>query len=1097
MSSFILKWITNRLIKDNQWNKFGVEDPYYEYVVTNINRKGEKKYKKVERKIPQGIDEHDIKILKLFKKRAYRYDYWFSIFGVQFGWTNLVSIVPIFGTIVQTFWSLQLLYLAKQITDGLPLDLQLLFLLNIAIDFGLGLIPIVGSIIEIGYKANSRNYLLLEKHLTRVGEKNMGIISKEEVRPGYINDTVQPYIDDKVKPYIDDKVIPYIDETIKPNAIKAGEQILDLLHRKPRSTSTSSEASTANSSSAYTTQTSNTTAVYTTSNPRVSSGTNEKFKNDDATITNESGNGSLNSKDDSKSIRIIQLQNFDLKSLKIKSIASISPSNILYVQFITEIPYVMIHEEENGGRSFTETEHQELSNNTSEVESFSKQNLDSIELNKLKDKNIDSEISKNEELLDSASINSTDAVIESNVNGDSHDVRTDLESNSKLAQFMQSCQEGSIDLVKQLIGSKDVSVNETFQDGITGLHWACINNRLTLVKYLIENGADPNLYGGELKATPLHWACRNGLVYIVDYLISESSADPKLRDIQNYDSLHLAVHSSNIMLVIYLLVSCCDTNKLYIDEPDGSNRTALHWASYQNDIFTINALLKFGADVTKVDDNLFTPLHWCFMRGYKTVMKTLVEAGSDIFVKNDQNKDSFEVAQDMNCLTTWKKVLIECGRDPKTWKPKTNIIQPKMGKILTFLAPYILLPISLKLCTTSQSLAIPKLIFSLSFFAFGIYLVNKIIIPTYLIDDKPLPKSPILAGVFSATAFWCIIVWAYNIVPRLFFSNFITNLLLTVVIVTFVWSFFKAMFINPGFVPTPTDSSIILSQIKDLINVGKFDTDHFCVNTLIKKPLRSRYSRHNNKLVARFDHYCPWVYNEIGVRNHKLFITFVYSLNVAILLFTYLSIRYFDKLKDSYDSDDEDESLFCQMIGDDLCFGYKNHPFHFNLMVWCLLQYIWILILCVVQTFQILRGLTTWEFSSLNSQISNSRRFNHSTVPNEVVADSITQPPSQKTTELQTCLNLLGIDQFILTVKMSIASLLRRNNNESTVDPLRIEIPTDYGFKQNWLDFWIIGDANWRNVFYLPIEGENNLNGQVVDYYKLYEYPPKKSTQVV
>ncbi|KAI5950992.1 AKR1 [Candida jiufengensis] len=710
--------------------------------------------------------------------------------------------------------------------------------------------------------------------------------------------------------------------------------------------------------------------------------------------------------------------------------------------------------------------------------------LNEIELNSL-----------SEDLPDSTSIQSTEAIIESNFNGESQPtdpLQKEKETNPKLSQFMQCCQEGSNDLVKSLIDSKDISINDTFSDGITGLHWACINNRLILVKYLIENGADPNLFGGELKATPLHWACRNGLVYIVDYLITNSKADPKLKDLQNYNSLHLAVHSSNITLIVYLLVSCCDTNKLYIDEPDGSNRTALHWASYQNDIFTINALIKFGADVTKVDNNLFTPLLWCFMRGYKPVMKTLVEAGSDIFVKNDQQKDSFEVAKDMNCLNTWNKVLVECGKDPKTWQPKKNWIQPKTAKLLTFIVPYFILPISLKIAT--GSLIIPKLILSISFFAFGIYLVNKFIIPTYLIDDKPLPKSPILAGVFSATAFWCIIIWGYNIVPTIFFRNFISNVVLSIFIVTFVWSFFKAMFINPGFVPTPTDNSIILQQIKDLIAVGKFDTDNFCVNTLVRKPLRSRYSRYNKKLIARFDHYCPWVYNEIGVRNHKLFITFVYSLNLAILLFTYLSIRYFDKLKDGYDSDDEDESLVCKVVGDDLCFGFNNHQFHFNLIMWCLLQYIWILILCVVQTFQIFKGLTTWEFSSLNTQISNHRHFNHSTVPNEVAISET--PTPKKPTELQTCLNLLGIDQFVLTVKMSIAALFKKNN-DSVIDPLHIDIPTDYGLKQNWLDFWIIGEQNWRNIFYLPIEGENNLNGQVVDYYKLYEYPSKSSAQVV
>lgn len=672
---------------------------------------------------------------------------------------------------------------------------------------------------------------------------------------------------------------------------------------------------------------------------------------------------------------------------------------------------------------------------------------------------------------------------------------------SDLDLFIHACQEGELDTVQNLISTDAVGVNETKDDGITGLHWACINNRLKVVKALIENGADPNIKGGELNATPLHWACRNGLVYIVDYLISNTLADPNLRDAQEYNALHLAVHSSNIMLVAYLLASCCDENstkKIYVDEPDGSNRTALHWASYQNDIFSIVALLKYGADVTKIDDQQFTPLHWSFMRGYKNVMKTLLEAGSDIHVKNDQNKDSFGVAQDMDCLFTWKKVLLECGRDPKNdWKLRENWIQPRMGKIITFLAPYIFLPAALAICTTSTGLAFPKLFLAVSLFAGGIFLIKRFIISTYIYGDNELPKSPILAGIFSATAFWCIIVWLTRILPSIVLKNFIANVLLGVVITVFVWSFFKAMFINPGFVPIPTDNAVVYQQMKDLISLGKFDTDHFCVNTFMRKPLRSRFSKHNKKLVARFDHYCPWIYNEVGVRNHKLFITFVYALNVAILLFTYLSIKYFDYLKDKsgYDSDDEEnESFFCSLLGDDLCYGYKNHQFHFNLIAWCLMQYIWIAFLCVVQTFQILKGLTTWELSSLNSRAASRHRFNHATVPdtfeNAGNAPSTTMSMNHKHKDFQTCLHLLGIDQFVLTVKMSIASIFKKDS-QTQYDPLHIVIPTDYGMKQNWLDFWVIGEIKWRNVFFLPIDGENNLNGKVVDYYKLYEYPSK------
>ena len=125
---------------------------------------------------------------------------WFSFLGVKFGWSNLVGIVPIAGPIVSAYWSLSLLMTARKLDDGLPLDIQGIFITNIVIDFLLGLIPIVGDLIEIGYKANLRNFLLLEKHLYRVGQKNLGNIDPDEVRPGFINDKVQPVLEEKIIP---------------------------------------------------------------------------------------------------------------------------------------------------------------------------------------------------------------------------------------------------------------------------------------------------------------------------------------------------------------------------------------------------------------------------------------------------------------------------------------------------------------------------------------------------------------------------------------------------------------------------------------------------------------------------------------------------------------------------------------------------------------------------------------------------------------------------------------------------------------------------------------------------------------------------------
>lgn len=60
----------------------------------------------------------------------------------------------------------------------------------------------------------------------------------------------------------------------------------------------------------------------------------------------------------------------------------------------------------------------------------------------------------------------------------------------------------------------------TDSEGITLLHWAALNNRLEVAKYLISKGAEVDAVGGVLQSTPLHWAIREGKVDMVVLLIS-------------------------------------------------------------------------------------------------------------------------------------------------------------------------------------------------------------------------------------------------------------------------------------------------------------------------------------------------------------------------------------------------------------------------------------------------------------------------------------------------------------------------------------------------------------------------------------------------
>jgi palmitoyltransferase ZDHHC13/17 len=99
-------------------------------------------------------------------------------------------------------------------------------------------------------------------------------------------------------------------------------------------------------------------------------------------------------------------------------------------------------------------------------------------------------------------------------------------------------------------------------------------------------------------------------VYIVHLLI-QYGGDPLLTDSQGYNTLHLATHSSNIMLILYLLHQPLITPDLI----DPQDHTPMMWAAFQGDALSVDVLLRWGADVKKHDKAGLTSLHWAVVRG--------------------------------------------------------------------------------------------------------------------------------------------------------------------------------------------------------------------------------------------------------------------------------------------------------------------------------------------------------------------------------------------------------------------------------------------------------------------------------------------------
>jgi hypothetical protein len=120
--------------------------------------------------LPEGRSAspwNEQQILQRVRLLARLLDNQFAIPGtsVRLGWDSLIGLVPGIGDAVTTALSAYLVYLAYQL--DVPKSLLRQMILNVAIDFSMGAIPVVGDVMDVAWKSNARNARLLEQYLLK------------------------------------------------------------------------------------------------------------------------------------------------------------------------------------------------------------------------------------------------------------------------------------------------------------------------------------------------------------------------------------------------------------------------------------------------------------------------------------------------------------------------------------------------------------------------------------------------------------------------------------------------------------------------------------------------------------------------------------------------------------------------------------------------------------------------------------------------------------------------------------------------------------------------------------------------------------------
>lgn len=83
----------------------------------------------------------------------------------RFGVDALLGLLPGVGDTVSVALSSFLIREAHRM--GAPMSLKLRMAWNVFLDWVTGLVPLVGDLFDIGFKANRRNLKLLQEHLRR------------------------------------------------------------------------------------------------------------------------------------------------------------------------------------------------------------------------------------------------------------------------------------------------------------------------------------------------------------------------------------------------------------------------------------------------------------------------------------------------------------------------------------------------------------------------------------------------------------------------------------------------------------------------------------------------------------------------------------------------------------------------------------------------------------------------------------------------------------------------------------------------------------------------------------------------------------------
>ena len=241
----------------------------------------------------------------------------------------------------------------------------------------------------------------------------------------------------------------------------------------------------------------------------------------------------------------------------------------------------------------------------------------------------------------------------------------DLSLNSY--EFFEAIKTGDVDKCRPFFYDPNIKAWELKdENNYTALHFSAFKNNYDLTLLILEEikkgiGINSSKKIGEFinaknkeGITALHYSVINGNIEIFK-LLKKFGANLEAVTNTGKNIMHIAAESNQPSMMIYLYLNEAQD----ISSVDENGSTPLHWACYYKAEECVNYLLHLKADINAQDKEKFTPLNIAVANNKVNMVKLLLRKGADKKIPNKYNQLPIDIAKKKHFVEIMKILTAE------------------------------------------------------------------------------------------------------------------------------------------------------------------------------------------------------------------------------------------------------------------------------------------------------------------------------------------------------------------------------------------------------------------------------------------------------